>query len=82
MKTIIKEKAVEIILTLLVTSVIVITGFYYNTKNDIDYLKDGHISNYQNINTLEDRMNKKDVSDQVICTKLDYITQMLEEMRK
>ena len=81
MKTIIKEKAIEIILTLVVTAIIVFTAFYYNTKNEINYLQQCNVTASENIKILDRRMNEKDVQYKEIVVKLDYISLMLEEIR-
>jgi len=81
-KTIIKERAIEIILTLVVSVVVVFTAFYYNTQNDIEYLKNGIGKQCIDIDIIEKRLNEKDVQYREIVVKLDYISAMLEDIRK
>ena len=82
MKAIIKEKAIEIILTLIVSAVIVFASFYYSTRSDLEYLKNSYMKSCADIETLENRMNEKDVQYKEIAVKLDYISVMLEEIRE
>ena len=76
-----KEKAIEIILALVVTAIIVFTAFYYNTKNDIEYLKTSDSKQCIDIDIIENRLNEKDVQYKEIAVKLDYISVMLEDIR-
>lgn len=81
MKRIIKEKAVEIVLGLLLSSAILFTGFYYNTQSDLDYLMSDNKTIHVEIDNLDDRMDKDDLETMEIKTDMKYIIQMLQEIK-
>ena len=82
MKSFIKEKITGIILTTIVALLFTVIGFYYRTNYDINYLKESTDKTSIRVETLETRMNEKDVQYREIIVRQDYTIQMLEEIKK
>lgn len=76
------SKLSEHLLSIGITVLVVAIGFYYTTKFDIVALKRDNNAHTVQIETLDKRLNEKDVQFERIITQQDYIIKMLEEVRK
>ena len=81
MTEIVKRKVTEIIIGMIMTSIIILTGFFYNTKSDIYYLKDKTAVTEEKVTTLEKRVNASDVNYAKIMESQYYIIKTLDEIK-
>ena len=76
------SKLSEHLLSIGITVLVMAIGFYYTTKFDIVTLKRDSSTHTIQIETLDKRLNEKDVQFERIITQQDYMIKMLEEVRK
>ena len=82
MKTFIRERAVEIGLTMFVSFILLFTSFYYGTQNDIRYLKTDNIDIHVSLDNHERRLNQKDIQTAEMQRDIKYIIDMLEDVKE
>ena len=77
----IRARFLTAIITGVVTLFITASSFYYNTQNDIVYMKTTEIRQDDTLQVHEIRLNKHDTDIAVINAKLDNILRGIEEIK-